>query len=76
MFSDFPLSYLMPILFLAELKSSIIGKKKPTAAKKGVGGERQSCLGGCELELDSFSSSHVLASYMTDKGPNLSESCL
>lgn len=43
MFSDFPLSYLMPILFLAELKSSIIGKKKPTAAKKGVGGERQSC---------------------------------
>ena len=40
--SEVPLSLLMPHpLPHTEPKTSLIGKKKPAAAKKGVGGERQ-----------------------------------
>lgn len=40
--SDVPLSLLMPHpLPHTEPKTSLIGKKKPAAVKKGVGGERQ-----------------------------------
>lgn len=40
--SEVPLSLLMPHpLPHTEPKTSLIGKKKPATAKKGVGGERQ-----------------------------------